>query len=262
MRNAEESFHRHKLRRAWCALPRPHRALADRLGLEQAPLRIECYDLEPGPTDTVGSMVVFEDGLPKRSDYRRFRIKDVVGQTISLWKRCCVVASRVCSRSVAVAAGRRFSYPPALVVVDGGRGQLSMASKVLEARAAIHRPREAAEVCFPDHPDPLMIPRGSRPSSCSSTYATRRTDSRSPTTGRSVRSARSVRPSTTCRASDPKGLLKRFGSLARVRLAEPEQIAEAGSVRSSPPRSTSASMSRSSPAALVREPGLDRKVSA
>jgi len=81
--NAAEAFHRHKLRRAsdFGARSRALSELADQLGLEQAPLRIECYDISNlGPTDTVGSMVVFEDGLPKRSDYRRFEIKGVAGQ--------------------------------------------------------------------------------------------------------------------------------------------------------------------------------------
>ena len=69
-RNAAEAFHRHKLRRAsdFGARSRALAELADQLGLEQAPLRIECYDISNlGPTDKVGSMVVFEDGLPKRS---------------------------------------------------------------------------------------------------------------------------------------------------------------------------------------------------
>ena len=82
-RNAGESFHRHKLKRAsdFGARSRALAELAGHLGLEQAPLRIECYDISNlGPTDTVGSMVVFEDGLPKRSDYRRFQIKGVAGQ--------------------------------------------------------------------------------------------------------------------------------------------------------------------------------------
>ena len=81
--NATEAFHRHKLRRAsdFGARSRALSELADQLGLEQAPLRIECYDISNlGPSDTVGSMVVFEDGLPKRSDYRRFEIKGVPGQ--------------------------------------------------------------------------------------------------------------------------------------------------------------------------------------
>ena len=81
--NATDAFHRHKLRRAsdFGARSRALSELAEQLGLEQAPLRIECYDISNlGPSDTVGSMVVFEDGLPKRSDYRRFEIKSVAGQ--------------------------------------------------------------------------------------------------------------------------------------------------------------------------------------
>ena len=81
--NAAEAFHRHKLRRAsdFGARSRALSELAEQLGLPQAPLRIECYDISNlGETDTVGSMVVFEDGLPKRSDYRRFEIKGVPGQ--------------------------------------------------------------------------------------------------------------------------------------------------------------------------------------
>ena len=81
--NAEEAFHRHKLRRAsdFGARSRALADLADQLGLPQAPLRIEAYDISNlGPSDKVGSMVVFEDGLPKRSDYRKFRIQGVAGQ--------------------------------------------------------------------------------------------------------------------------------------------------------------------------------------
>src|SRR5947208_7133480 len=81
--NARESFQRHKLKRAsdFGARSRALAELGDQLGLEIAPLRIECYDVSNlGPTDKVASMVVFEDGLPKRSDYRRFEIKGVAGQ--------------------------------------------------------------------------------------------------------------------------------------------------------------------------------------
>ena len=109
--------------------------LAERLGLEQAPLRIECYDISNlGPTDKVGSMVVFEDGLPKRADYRRFQIKGVAGQDdfASMEEMLRRRFTRLLKEQAEVPGkGRRFSYPPALVVVDGGRGQLGMASKVL-----------------------------------------------------------------------------------------------------------------------------------
>src|SRR5207253_6763362 len=81
--NAKEAFARHKLRRAsdFAARSRALKELGDVLGLPVAPLRIECYDISNlGPTDKVGSMVVFEDGLPKRTDYRKFEIKGVPGQ--------------------------------------------------------------------------------------------------------------------------------------------------------------------------------------
>src|SRR5207244_7197296 len=81
--NAAEAFARHKLKRAsdFGARSRALAELGDVLGLDKAPLRIEAYDISNlGPTDKVGSMVVFEDGLPRRSDYRRFEIKGVQGQ--------------------------------------------------------------------------------------------------------------------------------------------------------------------------------------
>ena len=170
-RNASEAFHRHKLRRAsdFGARSRALTELARTLGLQQAPLRIECYDISNlGPTDKVGSMVVFEDGLPKRSDYRRFEIKGVAGQDDfasmeeMLRRR---FARLVAPESDSPKRGRRFSYPPALVVVDGGRGQLAQATKVLSdlglAIPHIGLAKRLEEVYFPDHPEPLMIARGS-----------------------------------------------------------------------------------------------------
>jgi excinuclease ABC subunit C len=171
--NAADAFQRHKLRRAsdFGARSRALTELGDQLGLEQAPLRIECYDISNlGPTDKVGSMVVFEDGLPKRSDYRKFTIKGVPGQDD--FASMEEVLRRRFSRLVAEqdrrdepGRRRRFSYPPALVVVDGGRGQLSVASRVL-AEMDLSIPhvglaKRLEEVYFPDRPDPLMIPRGS-----------------------------------------------------------------------------------------------------
>ena len=170
-RNADEAFHRHKLRRAsdFGARSRALADLVEQLGLEQAPLRIECYDISNlGATDTVGSMVVFEDGLPKRSDYRRFEIKGVAGQDdfASMEEMLRRRFTRLLKeQEEGPSPGRRFSYPPALVVVDGGRGQLSMASKVL-ADLGLQIPhiglaKRLEEVYFPDTPEPLLIPRGS-----------------------------------------------------------------------------------------------------
>src|SRR4029453_13173907 len=141
--NATEQFRRHKLRRAsdFGARSRALAELGRRLELEQPPLRIECYDISNlGPTDTVGSMVVFEDGLPKRSDYRRFEIKGVPGQDdfASMEEMLRRRLARL-ARDREPGERRRFAYPPALIVVDGGRGQLSSAAKAL-ADADVHIP--------------------------------------------------------------------------------------------------------------------------
>jgi excinuclease ABC subunit C len=170
-RNAEEAFIRHKLRRAsdFGARSRALSDLADQLGLEQAPLRMECYDISNlGPTDKVGSMVVFEDGLPKRTDYRKFEIKGVPGQDdfASMEEMLRRRFARLLrEQQEGPKPRKRFSYPPSLVVVDGGRGQLAVASKVLMDLGLqiphIGLAKRLEEVYFPDRPDPLLIPRGS-----------------------------------------------------------------------------------------------------
>jgi excinuclease ABC subunit C len=238
-RNAAEAFHRHKLRRAsdFGARSRALAGLADQLGLEQAPLRIECYDISNlGPSDTVGSMVVFEDGLPKRSDYRRFEIKGVPGQDdfASMEEMLRRRFARLLKeREAGATAGRRFSYPPSLVVVDGGRGQLSVASKVL-LEVGLQIPhvglaKRLEEVYFPDRPDPLLIGRGSealfvlqhiRDEAHRFAIAYHRIKRERRAFASPLDEIRGVGPARK------KALLKRFGSLARLRAAEAQQIAE------------------------------------
>ncbi len=237
-RNAADAFQRHKLRRAsdFGARSRALTELADRLDLEQAPLRIECYDISNlGPTDTVGSMVVFEDGLPKRSDYRRFEIRGVPGQDD--FASMEEVLSRRFQRLIKEQAegprpGRRFSYPPALVVVDGGRGQLAVASRVLEGLGLsiphVGLAKRLEEVYFPDRPDPLLIPRGSEAlfvlqhlrdeaHRFAVTYHRQKRDRRALSSP--LDEIEGVGPNRK------KALLRRFGSLARLRAAEVEEIA-------------------------------------
>ncbi len=239
-RNAEEAFHRHKLRRAsdFGARSRALTELAERLGLEQAPLRIECYDISNlGPTDVVGSMVVFEDGLPKRSDYRRFAIKGVHGQDdfASMEEMLRRRFTRLLKEEAEPSTGRRrrFSYPPALVVVDGGRGQLGVATKVLQEFGLsiphIGLAKRLEEVYFPDTPDPLRIPRGSESlfvlqhirdeaHRFAITYHRQRRERRA--LASPLDEVPGVGPSRK------KALMKRFGSLARVRAADPEELAQ------------------------------------
>src|SRR5690606_24120087 len=100
------------------------------------PLRIECFDMSHiQGSDYVGSMVVFEDGLPKKSEYRRFKIKS--GQGNDDFAAMEEVLTRRFSAYLAdldkpvTERGGRFSYPPQLLVVDGGKGQLGVAVRVL-----------------------------------------------------------------------------------------------------------------------------------
>ena len=237
--NARDHFLRHKLKRAsdFGARSRALAELGAILGLEQAPLRIECYDISNlGPTDIVGSMVVFEDGLPKRADYRRFQIRGVPGQDD--FASMEEMLRRRFARLRAEAdpdrpRPKRFAYRPSLVVVDGGRGQLSVATKVL-AEAGLHIPavglaKRLEEVYFPDRPDPLVVPRGSEAlfvlqhlrdeaHRFAVTYHRERRQRRA--LASPLDEVPGVGPTRK------KALLKRFGSLARLARATPGEIAQ------------------------------------
>ncbi|MGH2829606.1 MAG: excinuclease ABC subunit UvrC [Actinomycetota bacterium] len=172
--NATESFLQHKLRRRgdFAARAKQMRALQEALGLEEAPLRIEAFDISnTGPLEIVGSMVVFEDGIPKRSDYRTFKVRTVEGQDD--FASMAEVIRRRFARYVAErdyppaheGRARRFAYPPNLVVVDGGKGQLNAALGALaelgiQEVTAVGLAKRFEEVWLPGADGPLQIPRG------------------------------------------------------------------------------------------------------
>ena len=137
--NAAEEFLRHRLKREKDHNSRS-KALNDlqlALGMRVAPLRIECYDMSHlQGSDYVGSMVVMEDGLLKKSDYRRFRIKsfsgndDYAAMEEVIERR--LTAYLMEKESSKAEEKKKFSYPPQLLLVDGGKGQLSVAQKVVD----------------------------------------------------------------------------------------------------------------------------------
>ena len=171
-RNAQEVFAQHKLRRATDhnARARALTALQEALDLPEAPLRIECFDVSNlQGTEVVASMVVMEDGLAKRSDYRRFRLRHQQGQDdLAAMEEALTRRFRryLEERDEGARRGKRFSYPPNLLLVDGGRGQLNVAVGVLEelgleeiSVAALAKRFE--EVYLPDREDPVRIARDS-----------------------------------------------------------------------------------------------------
>jgi excinuclease ABC subunit C len=174
-RNAKEEFQRHRMRRAsdHNARAKALNSLQDALDLPEAPLRIECFDMSHiQGTDYVGSMVVLEDGVPRRDQYRRFKVKEVDGNDDFAAMEECVRRRFTAyleerQREPGQPGRKRFAYPPQLLLVDGGKGQLSRAVKVLEELnlseeipvAALAKQFE--EVYLPYRDTPIRIPRTS-----------------------------------------------------------------------------------------------------
>ena len=147
------------------------------LDLVEIPLRIECFDISNTQgTNSVGSMVVFEDGQPKKSDYRRFAITEVdiiddsraIANVITRRFKRYLAEKDVNAEEVAIAGGKqgKFAYPPQLVVVDGGKPQVNSAARALAELgiseiALVGLAKRLEEVWLPDSKDPIILPRNS-----------------------------------------------------------------------------------------------------
>ena len=151
--------------------------IEEMLGLGRTPLRIECFDISNiSGTSVVASMVVFEDGLPKKSEYRRFIIDTSEGwddtramhQVITRRLKRMIDDRNIDLAEVSETGGRisKFAYPPALIVVDGGKPQVSAAKRALTELgisdiALCGLAKRLEEVWLPDNADPLIFPRNS-----------------------------------------------------------------------------------------------------
>ncbi|MDO3646761.1 excinuclease ABC subunit UvrC [Nocardia mangyaensis] len=194
-RNAMESLAQHKLKRAGDLTSRSQalQDIQDALELDSAPLRIECVDISHVQgTDVVASLVVFEDGLARKSDYRHYTIKeaagdgrsDDVGSIAEVTRRRFARLARDREQVVDIEPDevdepasrpgidpttgrpRRFAYPPNLYVVDGGAPQVAAAAEVLDELgitdvAVIGLAKRLEEVWVPGEPDPVIMPRNS-----------------------------------------------------------------------------------------------------
>ena len=182
-RNATEEFHRHRMKRSsdHNARSKALTELQDLLGLPEAPLRIECYDMAHlQGTDYVGSMVVLEDGLPAKREYRRFKVKEVPGNddyaameevltrrfTAYIEEREHPIETDELTQQQKPRL-KKFVYPPQLLLVDGGKGQLAVAERVLRNLGLEHEIPVASlakrfeEVFIPGQSEPVEVPRGS-----------------------------------------------------------------------------------------------------
>ncbi|GAA3715191.1 excinuclease ABC subunit UvrC [Gordonia hankookensis] len=182
-RNASEALAQHKLRRAGDLTTRSAALteLQEGLGLDQAPLRIECIDISHVQgTDVVASLVVFEDGLPRKSDYRHYSIRAAAGDgrsddvaSIAEVTRRRFLRHRQDQETPAQPAvdpesgrPRKFAYPPNLFVVDGGAPQVHAAAAVLDELgvndvAVVGLAKRLEEVWVPGDDEPVILPRTS-----------------------------------------------------------------------------------------------------
>ncbi len=151
--------------------------LEEQLELPRTPLRIECYDISNiSGTSVVASMVVFEDGLIKKSEYRRFAIDTstatddtrAMHQVITRRMKRLIADRQVNQSEIAETGGKlsKFAYPPQLIVVDGGAPQVAAAQRALDELgitdvALVGLAKRLEEVWLPHSPDPLILPRTS-----------------------------------------------------------------------------------------------------
>jgi len=256
-RNANDALARHKLKRAGDLTTRSKALdeIADALGMRTSPLRIECFDVSQiQGTDVVASMVVFEDGLPRKSEYRRFIVR---GATDDLSAMSEVLRRRFARYLDARAetgeigeetAGdpdrpgidpttgrpRKFAYPPQLVVVDGGAPQVAVAAQALaelgiDDVALCGLAKRLEEVWLPDDEFPIILPRTSE-----ALYLLQRVRDEAHRFAITFhRQRRSKRMTESALDNIPglgevrrKALLRHFGSLKRLSVATVEEITE------------------------------------
>jgi excinuclease ABC subunit C len=261
-RNAGESLALHKTRRASDLTTRSKalNEIQEALGLDDAPLRIECYDVSNlQGTHVVASMVVFEDGLARKSEYRRFAIKghdgtddissihevitrrfrrylaerEKTGELDTLGDPEAGEDSGDGAERADVTAQKKFSYPPNLVVVDGGPLQAEAAARALaelgiDDVAVCGLAKRLEEVWIPGEEYPVILPRSSE-----GLYLLQRVRDEAHRFAIAYHRAKRGKAATTSALDDVPGLgparrkalLKQFGSVRKLSAASIEEIA-------------------------------------
>jgi excinuclease ABC subunit C len=247
-RNAEQALALHKTKRA-SDLTTRSRALEEiqrALELDEAPLRIECYDVSNlQGTDVVASMVVFEDGLPRKSEYRRFAVRghqgfdDLAAIREVLGRRFKRLTDERGPDAAAqpldpdTGRPRKFAYAPGLVVVDGGKPQVDAARLAMDEAGVSDIPvvglaKRLEEVFVDGSDDPVILPRTSE-----GLYLLQRVRDEAHRFAIAFHRQRRSRSMVDSLLDGIAGLgparrralLARFGSLRRLRAADVDEIA-------------------------------------
>jgi excinuclease ABC subunit C len=238
LENAEHALALYKTRRVsdFAARTDALNRLAAALELADAPLRIECYDISHlSGTDMVGSMVVFEDGLPKKSNYRQFNIDKASDDTDAIYQ---VLTRRLkYLRDPETVDEGRFSYVPSLIVVDGGIGQVNAAARAVEESgvtglAVCGLAKRLEEVWQAGNENPIILPRASE-----ELFLLQRLRDESHrfalTASRRKRSSAISSSLLEIAGLGEKrvmALLKRFGSAKRLKIATLEEISDVAGI--------------------------------
>ena len=238
LENAEHALALYKTRRVsdFTARTEALNKLAAALELSDAPLRIECYDISHlSGTDIVGSMVVFEDGLPKKAHYRQFNINSAQDDTDAIFQ---VLTRRLkYLRDPETVDEGRFSYVPSLIVVDGGIGQVNAAARAIEdsgvtGLGVCGLAKRLEEVWLPGIENPIILPRASE-----ELFLLQRLRDESHRFALTAsRRKRSSAISSTLLEIPGLGekrvmaLLKRFGSAKRLKIATLEEISDVAGI--------------------------------
>ena len=242
--NARNTLAAHKTRRSGDLTTRSIALteIQEAAGLAEAPLRIECIDISTlQGTDTVASLVVFEDGLPRKKDYRTFIIKNLnADDTAAVAEVVSRRFARVPESAEEGEERRRFAYPPSLLVIDGGRPQVRAAQDALMAAGVSDVPviglaKRLEEVWLPGESDPVILPRTSE-----GLYLLQRIRDESHRVAIGFHRKRRGKRSTASALdgipglgdSRRKALLQHFGTVRAIRAATTAQLQEVTGVGS------------------------------
>jgi excinuclease ABC subunit C len=236
--NAKHALGLYKLRRTadFTARSEALAQLQMYLQLETAPLRIECYDVSHlGGTGIVSSMVVFEDGLAKKDQYRKFNIETSTDDTDSLYQTLRRRLKYLVEGDGE--SNNKFSYRPGLLIVDGGAPQVNAAARALadsgvQNLAIIGLAKRLEEIWLPNNPFPVILPRGTE-----ALFLLQRVrDEAHRFAITAQRKQRASGIATELAAIEGLGdkrvaaLLRRFGSAKRLRMASLDEIGEVSGI--------------------------------